>query len=202
MHPWCSQSRTAPANHWPVHDGGRTGHSASTRASGASGIGATSETRDPRLAALTHYAVAAGQRGLPGIAIGRALGVLALTEFETALRPAPQQDPALPPELRLALDWALAHLAQPITLADLAAAAGRGTTTLNRLFGRHLGTSPLHWVADRRVDRACGLLASTPLSVAQVARRVGIADPYYFSRVFKQRTGIAPTTWRSRRRTP
>jgi AraC-like DNA-binding protein len=34
------------------------------------------------------------------------------------------------------------------------------------------------------------------MKLSEVARNVGFPDPYYFSRLFKQKTGINPSLWR------
>jgi len=66
------------------------------------------------------------------------------------------------------------------------------------MFRRHLDRSPMDWVLQARIDRASSMLASTHLGIAEIARANGIDDPYYFSRVFKARTGLAPRDWRTR----
>ncbi len=52
-----------------------------------------------------------------------------------------------------------------------------------------------------RMQRAAELLTHTELPVIQVAQSVGYEDPLYFSRVFRQRWGVSPTIYGSRRRT-
>jgi AraC-like DNA-binding protein len=42
------------------------------------------------------------------------------------------------------------------------------------------------------------LLEETDLPVAEVARRVGVSDPGYFSRLFSRIHGISPRKWRGR----
>jgi AraC-like DNA-binding protein len=43
------------------------------------------------------------------------------------------------------------------------------------------------------------LLADTDLPIQEVARRVGITDPGYFSGVFRRTHGTSPRSWRGRR---
>jgi AraC family transcriptional activator of pobA len=54
------------------------------------------------------------------------------------------------------------------------------------------------WIIERRMAEARGLLAETDLPVAEVARRVGVADPGYFSRLFSRTHGTSPRKWRAR----
>ena len=151
---------------------------------------AGTEQQRPELAALVRYAIRVGQQAIPSVEVARALGTLAIAELA---KPAA---PDLPAELRRLLAWIEAHLAEPLALPELARVAGRGTTTINRLFHRHLQTAPMSWVIDRRIERAGQLLSTTDRTVGQIAHDTGMGDPYYFSRLFKQRTGLPPTRWR------
>jgi AraC-like DNA-binding protein len=45
---------------------------------------------------------------------------------------------------------------------------------------------------------ARALLAETDLPVAEVARRVGVTDPGYFTRLFSRAHGTSPRVWRRR----
>lgn len=170
-----------------------------TRLGSDDGVVVGTEQDRPALAALVRYAIHIGQNSLPTVDAARALGILASAELQ-----APRQEPAddLPVELHRLLTWIDAHLAEPITLAGLARLSRRGTTTVNRLFHRHLDTAPMTWVTTRRIDHARRLLSTTNLTVAQIARASGVADPYYFSRLFKEHTGMAPRDWRRHRATP
>ena len=79
------------------------------------------------------------------------------------------------------------------TLADV---AGYSEATLNRRFRAELGLPPMAFVTACRMRLARRLLRSTGLTIAQIARRCGIGDPYYFSRLFRDHHGDPPTVWR------
>jgi len=66
---------------------------------------------------------------------------------------------------------------------------------LRRLFLRATGRTPLDYLSELRVAEAKRLLKVGGLGVRQVAERVGIPDPYYFSRVFKKVTGRRPSAY-------
>jgi len=157
----------------------------------------SSERERPVLAALTRYAIEAFTHARMTDASARAMGTLALTELDAPPTVGAHGSEA-PDRLRDLLDWVDARLGQPIALADLARAAGCAPATVTRMFGRHLGRSPMAWITDRRIDRARHLLASTHLRITRIGRSCGFDDPYYFSRVFKARTGMSPSQWRLR----
>lgn len=89
-----------------------------------------------------------------------------------------------------------ARFSEPITARDVAAAVGRSpghvTTVVRRRTGRTVG----RWVTERRLQEARRLLASTDLTVAAVATRVGYRDPGYFIRRFRAAHGTTPQEWR------
>ncbi len=72
--------------------------------------------------------------------------------------------------------FALAHLAEPLTVLDLARHAGYSTRTFARHFLAETGLSPLRWLAAQRVLTARRLLESTDLSVEQIAEQSGLGS--------------------------
>ena len=83
------------------------------------------------------------------------------------------------------------------TVDDLAAHAGVSRSRLDARFREVLGRSPIRYLTDWRMHLAEDLLATTDLSVASVARRVGYDAEEAFSRAFKRRHGDSPSIWRS-----
>jgi AraC family transcriptional regulator of arabinose operon len=95
-----------------------------------------------------------------------------------------------------ALEYISVKLSQPMTVAGLAEAAGISPSRLAHLFRAELGTSVMHYIEMRRIERAQQLLAVTPLTVKQIALEVGFENPFYFSLRFKKATGLSPTSYR------
>lgn len=87
------------------------------------------------------------------------------------------------------------HLNESLTRSDLAAVAGINPDHFSRIFKKHTGLSPTDYIARLRMDKAKRLLAKSPSSIMEVARRVGFEDPYHFSRRFKQVVGVAPSAY-------
>lgn len=79
----------------------------------------------------------------------------------------------------------------PVSLAELAAAAGVGPYRLERLFRRALGVSPGEYVLSRRVALAAARIAAgRPL--AEAALEAGFCDQSHLSRHFRRRMGVSP----------
>lgn len=69
---------------------------------------------------------------------------------------------------------------------------GLSESTLRRQFRQAMGLSPHEYLIQVRVARAKELLAGTGLPLKAIARRLGYSDVYYFSRQFRQLTGLPP----------
>ncbi len=97
------------------------------------------------------------------------------------------------------LDYMQQRLAQPVGLADLARAARLSPTHLSSLFREQMGLPPVAYHTHLRIRRACHLLESTTLTIAEAAHACGYDDPYHFSRVFRRETGVSPRLYRAQR---
>ncbi|EAQ00235.1 putative transcriptional regulator [Janibacter sp. HTCC2649] len=100
------------------------------------------------------------------------------------------------------LEWMLEHLAQPHTVSDLARRASMSSRTFARRFVAETGTTPHQWVTDQRVLRARELLEETDLSIEQIAGDVGFGSAALLRHHFAQCTGLTPTVFRTRHRSP
>ena len=88
------------------------------------------------------------------------------------------------------------RLSEPLSLRDVADEVGMTAGHLTTLVRRRTGRTVGEWINERRMSRARALLGGTDLSVAEVAARVGMADPGYFSRQFRRSHGRSPREWR------
>jgi len=100
--------------------------------------------------------------------------------------------------IRLACQHALDHLAEPLTVAALARAAGMSEVRFAHCFKDEMGLPPRRWLERQRLDRAAVLLADGTLAVAAVAALCGFPDPFHFSTRFRLRYGYSPKLWRNR----
>lgn len=85
---------------------------------------------------------------------------------------------------------------EALSLRDVAAEVGMTPGHLTTLVRRRTGRTVQDWIIEDRMAQARQLLSGTELSIGEVARRVGITDPAYFSRVFARQHGMSPRAWR------
>lgn len=96
--------------------------------------------------------------------------------------------------------YVVEHLDEPTDLQTMASHFGVSKSTLCRRAREDIGLSVLAIGEQEKIAWASTLLRDTALSVGEAAARVGYADPYYFSRVFKKHTGSSPRTFRAAHR--
>jgi PAS domain S-box-containing protein len=94
------------------------------------------------------------------------------------------------------VDHVRANLAEPLRVADLAAAAGCSPSVLDRRMKRVFGVSATQYVLRIRVERAAELLTTTEQSVADVAAAAGFYDQADLTRRFASLTGDTPAQYR------
>lgn len=86
---------------------------------------------------------------------------------------------------------------QRIRVDELALAVGLSRWHLERLTKQQTGVSLREHVVSARLDRAIDLLKHGPLSVKELAFRVGYGNANAFSRDFRRWYGASPRAWRT-----
>ena len=81
---------------------------------------------------------------------------------------------------------------QVIDLEELAQMAHCSAVHLNRLFASHYGVTVHRYLAEKRLQEAMRMLREN-IPVGETARLTGFADQRYFSRFFRQNTGLTPS---------
>ena len=94
--------------------------------------------------------------------------------------------------------WIREHLAEPISIADAAKAIGVSERTLQRSVRRTIGTSPIRFVQDLRIERARHLLRTTEMSVEVISRKVGYEHAHTLRVLLRERTGKTASVLRGR----
>lgn len=101
--------------------------------------------------------------------------------------------------VRRATSWIEQRLSRPVTVPEIAAAAGISHHHLTRLFRAELGCSVIGYLRRRRIDHAQHLLQSTTMSIGAIAATVGIADLQAFNKTCRAITGRSPRQLREER---
>ncbi|MEV6410646.1 helix-turn-helix domain-containing protein [Kribbella sp. NPDC051718] len=92
--------------------------------------------------------------------------------------------------------WMQEHLAEPLSLASIAAHASMSTRTLSRQFRAQTGSTPLQWLIRLRIDRAQELLETTDLTIDQIATTCGFGSPLLLRQHFTKALATTPTAYR------
>ena len=141
-------------------------------------------------------------RQLPGQAL--AVSSIFLTLIVTlcrAYRQSPQPHAAADAyPLRQAAQYLEENCAEPVTLEDLTRVTGLSERQLRHQFSRMYDCTPLQFLWNVRIRRACYYLAATDLPISEVAARSGFDDHNYFSRRFRRALGMTPRDYRAQSR--
>ncbi len=104
-----------------------------------------------------------------------------------------------PWRLKRALDYIEACLGEPVSLADVATAAGLTRMHFAAQFRAATGLRPHEYLLRRRIERAQEMLVATGRSLVDVALSVGFQTQSHFTSVFKRYSGQPPRAWRDSR---
>ena len=94
--------------------------------------------------------------------------------------------------LKRAISFIRFNYHKDISINDVAIQADISERYLRSLFSQYLNISPLDYLNQIRINKSIELLRNTELSVKEICFQCGFQSPQYFSRIFKQQTGISP----------
>ena len=98
--------------------------------------------------------------------------------------------------LRRVTEYVEANLAEPVSLADLALAAGLTRMHFAAQFRAATGLPPHEYLLRRRIERAQEMLIADEESLVEIALAVGFQTQSHFTSVFKRFVGQPPRAWR------
>jgi AraC-like DNA-binding protein len=99
-----------------------------------------------------------------------------------------------------AIEKIYTEYSQPnLELSQLAAVANLPINSFGRRFKEEVGSTPMKYLTKKRITYACELIDRGHLSIKEVAFKVGLSDPLYFSRVFRALTGTSPRQYKKRK---
>ena len=89
--------------------------------------------------------------------------------------------------------WLSNHLSDSTLSVDaMAEAMGYRRTVFYKKVKALTGMTPADYIKTQRMNHAAELLKDETVTVSEVCYQVGISDPHYFAKVFKQQFGISP----------
>ena len=94
-------------------------------------------------------------------------------------------------------DFVCREYDKPLRLEDMATAAGVSRQHLLKLFRERQWPTPTDYLYKKRMEAAVDLLAQTGLAISEISERCGFANPFHFSRKFRQAYGQSPRAWRA-----
>jgi AraC-like DNA-binding protein/mannose-6-phosphate isomerase-like protein (cupin superfamily) len=144
-----------------------------------------------------------GGAGYAGICIGLVLQIIGMVDRYSepiVSSPGDTRSARHIPGLLTALRYIEERYAEPLTLEEIARHSGYVPTYLARKFRHHLGTSPIEYLFQVRLQHACTRLKTTDHSVSTIAYEVGFSDSRYFATRFRRSIGVTPSEFRIRYR--
>jgi AraC family transcriptional regulator len=103
--------------------------------------------------------------------------------------------------LRRAIEYVDTHLAQSISLSEVASAVGLSPMHFAAQFRAATGLRPHEYLLQRRIECAQHLLRNNDYSLFDAAQRVGFRSQPHFTTVFKRIVGATPKRWRDSQHT-
>ena len=95
-----------------------------------------------------------------------------------------------------AIHYMQENIENRITLEDVLRYVGYSQSHFSMVFKKHTSQSPLAYFNHLKIEYACKLLKETDLKMNQICYKIGIEDPFYFSRMFSKAKGMSPTEYR------
>jgi AraC family L-rhamnose operon transcriptional activator RhaR len=88
------------------------------------------------------------------------------------------------------------NLSSSLSIEHVSQELGISSRHLSRLFQDQLGQTFVHYVQERRVQKAKGWLLNSDIAIKDIAKRAGFDSVHYFTRVFTKKLGVAPAKFR------
>jgi AraC-like DNA-binding protein len=102
--------------------------------------------------------------------------------------------------ISLCVNYLQKHIDKPLSLNDIASAVNLSVSHFASIFKKNTGFSIIEYFNHLKTQKACQYLQFTDLRINEIADRLGIEDPYYFSRMFTKIVGTSPNKYRSRKK--
>lgn len=88
------------------------------------------------------------------------------------------------------------HIGENLTLSDFAAHVNYSASHFSYRFRNKTGFSPIEYFNQLKIQKACQYLQFTNLRINEIASKLGMSDPFYFTRLFRKTMGFSPKYYR------
>lgn len=105
----------------------------------------------------------------------------------------------VPDKVEETIDFMRNNIEKMLSLKELALSACLSPSHLSAIFKKKTGTSPIDYFNQLKIQKTTQYLLFTNLRINEIAQKIGINDPYYFSRLFSSVMGISPKQYRENR---
>lgn len=161
--------------------------------------------RDPLIRATLSVLAQELERGdVPDVAVmEHAVGLVGqrlLTLDSTAYARADRHGRLAPQMLRQVAAYVDEHLANKISLSELASLADMPVFGFSRAFKLSIGVAPYQYILRRRIRRAEHLLTTTTMPIVDIAYAAGFASQSHLTTAFTRFAGQPPNAYRQARR--
>ena len=99
-------------------------------------------------------------------------------------------------QVRPALEYIRNHYATPMKISEIASVCHISESHFRRLFEENIGMTPVEYLNQVRIRKACDLIKKTGNSMEEIAVKVGFTTTSTFNRNFKRITGTSPYQWK------
>ena len=98
--------------------------------------------------------------------------------------------------------YMLNHVSDKICVAELAKLSNFSVSRFCFLYNQYFSSTPIEDLINARIEKAITLLKYQNTSINQIAEQCGFSSIHYFSRKFKEKTGVTPSSYLSSSKLP
>lgn len=103
---------------------------------------------------------------------------------------------AIPIKIVETINYIMVNLHNDLPVPHLASRVNQNIDYFSRQFKLHTGKRPVHYISEKRIERAQYLLGTTRQSYLEISAQTGFENLSYFSKTFKKFTGMSPREYK------